>query len=88
MELTDIELEKRRKGINPFRVLLCIDGSEESYQALQYSATMVHPLEADIVLLYVRPIDHGLRTGGLQISVARQKMLDWGLDLETSCRYD
>ena len=42
---------------------------------------MVHPLEADLVLLYVRPIDHGLRTGGLQISVARQKMLDWGLEL-------
>ena len=81
MELTDKELEERREGVKAFRVLFCIDGSEESYQALQYSATMVHPLEADIVLLYVRPIDHGLRTGGLQISVARQKMLDWGLEL-------
>lgn len=81
MELTDGQLEKLREGVQPYRVLVCIDGSDESYQALEYSAKMVHPLEADIVLLYVRPIDQGLRTGGLQISVARQNMLDWGLEL-------
>jgi nucleotide-binding universal stress UspA family protein len=38
-------------------------------------------IEADIVLLHVRPMDHGLRSGGLQVSVARQNMLDWGLEL-------
>ena len=81
MELTDGQLEERRDGIAPYRVLFCIDGSEESYQALEYSAKMVHPLEADLVLLYIRPTDQGLRTGGLQISVARQNMLDWGLEL-------
>lgn len=81
MELTDGQLEELREGVQPYRVLVCIDGSEESYQALEYSAKMVHPLGADIVLLYVRPVDQGLRTGGLQISVARQNMLDWGLEL-------
>jgi nucleotide-binding universal stress UspA family protein len=81
MELTDSQLQERREGIAPYRVLVCIDGSEESYRALEYSAKMVHPLGADVVLLYVRPTDQGLATGGLQISVARQNMLDWGLEL-------
>ena len=34
-----------------------------------------------MTLLYVRPVDQGLRTGGLQISVARENLLDWGLEL-------
>jgi nucleotide-binding universal stress UspA family protein len=67
--------------LQPYRVLVCIDGSEESYQALEYAAKMVHPLQADVCLLYVRPVDQGMRTGGLQISVARQNMLDWGIEL-------
>jgi len=32
-------------------------------------------------MLYVRPIDQGLRSGGLQVRVARENMLDWGLEL-------
>ncbi len=64
-----------------FRILVCIDGSEESYRSLRYAAKMGKGIEADIVLLHVRPMDHGLRSGGLQVSVARQNMLDWGLEL-------
>lgn len=64
-----------------FRILVCIDGSEESYRSLRYAAKMGKGVEADIVLLYVRQIDHGLRSGGLQVNVARQNMLDWGLEL-------
>ena len=64
-----------------FRMLVCIDGSEDSYQSLRYAAKMGSGVDADIVLLYVRPIDQGLRSGGLQVRVARENMLDWGLEL-------
>ena len=64
-----------------FRLLVCIDGSEESYQSLRYAAKMGGGVDADIVLLYVRPTDQGLRSGGLQVRVARENMLDWGLEL-------
>ncbi len=64
-----------------FRILVCIDGSDESYQSLRYAAKMGGGVDADIVLLYVRPLDQGLRSGGLQVRVARENMLDWGLEL-------
>lgn len=64
-----------------FRILVCVDGSEESYRGLQYTARLGRGLDCDIVLLYIRPIDQGLRTGGLQIRVARENMLKWGLEL-------
>lgn len=64
-----------------FRILVCIDGSEESYRSLRYAAKMGKGIEADIVLLNVRPMDHGMHSGGLQVNVARQNMLDWGLPL-------
>jgi nucleotide-binding universal stress UspA family protein len=64
-----------------FRILVCIDGSDESYRGLRYAAKLSRGLDADIVLLYVRAIDQGLRSGGLQISVARENMLQWGLEL-------
>ena len=64
-----------------FRMLVCIDGSEGAYQSLRYAAKMGNGVDADIVLLYVRPTDQGLRSGGLQIRVARENMLDWGLEL-------
>ena len=37
--------------------------------------------DADIILLYVRPIDQGLRTGGLQARLVRENMMNWGLEL-------
>ena len=74
--MTEQESRKDR-----FRILVSIDGSEESYQSLRYAAKMGKGVDADIVLLYVRPIDQGLRSGGLQVRVARENMLDWGLEL-------
>jgi nucleotide-binding universal stress UspA family protein len=38
-------------------------------------------VDADIVLLYVRPTDQGLRSGGLEMRVARENMLKWGIEL-------
>ena len=64
-----------------FRILVCIDGSEESYVGLRYAATIGHSEDCDIILAHVRPADQGLRSGGLQLRVARENMLDWGLEL-------
>ena len=64
-----------------FRILVCIDGSDECYEGLRFAADIGRSDECDIIMCYVRPIDHGLRTGGLQVRVARENMLDWGLDL-------
>jgi len=67
---------------NRFRILVCIDGSDESYRGLRYAAKIAHGHDdVDIVLCYVRPTDHGLRSGGLQMDVARGNILQWGLEL-------
>jgi len=79
---TDEEQKKRlEERKNRFRILVCIDGSDESYNSLRYAAKMGRADDADVVLLYVRPIDQGMRSGGLQVSVARENMLKWGLEL-------
>ncbi len=70
-----------RTSENRFGILVCIDGSEQSYRSLRYAARLGRGVDADIVLLYVRPADQGLRSGGFQVSLARQNMLDWGLEL-------
>jgi nucleotide-binding universal stress UspA family protein len=64
-----------------FNILVCIDGSSESDRALKYAVRLGSGTDANMTLLYVRPVDQGLRTGGLQISVARENILDWGLQL-------
>ena len=64
-----------------FRILVCIDGSDESYRGLRYAAKIAKGEDVDIVLCYVRPADQGLSTGGLQMDVARGNMLEWGLEL-------
>jgi nucleotide-binding universal stress UspA family protein len=73
------ELREWRK--NRFRVLVCIDGTEESYVGVRYAAEINKNDDVDVILLYVRPIDQGLRSGGLQVRVARQNMMEWGLEL-------
>ena len=67
---------------NRFRILVCIDGEDEGYRCLQYATRMGGDrADCDIVLLHVRPIDQGLATGGLQLRLARENILNWGLDL-------
>jgi len=77
-EMTAKEIAAKKEH---FRILVCIDGSDESYQSLRYAARLGGGVDADIVLLYVRPIDQGMRSGGLQVRVARENMLKWGLEL-------
>ncbi len=76
-ELEAVRQERRAR----FRMLVCIDGSDASYEGLRFAAKIGHSSECDIILLYVRSIDQGLRSGGLQVRVARENMLDWGLEL-------
>jgi nucleotide-binding universal stress UspA family protein len=73
--------EVRAKRRERFRILACIDGSEESFRTVRYAARLGKSKEVDIILLYVRIVDQGMRSGGLQVRVARENMLDWGLDL-------
>ncbi len=77
------ELEEQHEArLKRFRILVCIDGDDECYRGLQYAARMGGSRDdCDIILLYVRPIDQGLATGGLQVRVARENMLNWGLEL-------
>lgn len=82
MQTHDDELEELREWRSKrFRILVCIDGSDEGYEGLRVAAQIGQSDECDIVLTYVRPIDQGLRTGGLQVRVARENMLEWGLEL-------
>lgn len=78
----DVETENMEPSTDHFRILVCIDGSDESYQGLRYAAKIAtgHD-DVDVVLVYVRPMDHGLRSGGLQMDVARGNMLQWGIEL-------
>ncbi|MDE0149422.1 MAG: universal stress protein [Rhodospirillaceae bacterium] len=64
-----------------FSILVCIDGTDASYRALRHAVRIGSGTDADLTLLYVRPIDRDLQTGGMQISVVRENLLDWGLEL-------
>ncbi len=61
-----------------FSILVCIDGSEESERGLKYAVKIGQGNDADITLLYVRPVDKGMKYG---VNLARQHMLDWGIEL-------
>ncbi|MBF0454346.1 MAG: universal stress protein [Magnetococcales bacterium] len=64
-----------------FGILVCVDGSDESYKGLTYAVRMSQGLKTDITLLYVRAFDRGKSSEGIQVDVARENMLAWGLDL-------
>ncbi|MFZ5608749.1 MAG: universal stress protein [Pseudomonadota bacterium] len=64
-----------------FRILVCIDGSDESYRGLRYATRIGSGVDADITLLYIRPVDLGLSGGGLEARLTRENMLEWGLEL-------
>jgi nucleotide-binding universal stress UspA family protein len=71
----------RAQRRNRFRILACIDGSEESFITVRKAAQWAVSDECDIIVLYVRPIDQGLHSGGLQVRLARQNMMDAGFEL-------
>lgn len=78
--LTELQTERQRRR-DRFRILVCLNGTEPSYDGIKIAADIGRGDDCDIILLYVRRIDQGLNSGGLQVRVARQNMLDWGIDL-------
>ncbi len=75
--LANVYAQRRKR----FRILACIDETEESFDTVRMAARLAKSDECDIIILFVRPIDQGLWSGGLQVRVARQNMLDSGLEL-------
>jgi K+-sensing histidine kinase KdpD len=69
--LQQIRAQRRAR----FRILACIDGTDESYEAVRMAACLAPTDDCDIIALYVRPTDQGLWSGGLQVKLARQNML-------------
>lgn len=63
------------------RILVSIGGGPEAYTGLKFATRLSHQGCADITLLYVRPLDSGLNSGGMEVRVARENILDWGLEL-------
>jgi nucleotide-binding universal stress UspA family protein len=66
---------------NRFRILACIDGTEDSLITVRFAARFSVQDNCDLIVLYVRPIDSGLQSGGLQVRLARQNMLEAGFEL-------
>ncbi len=65
-----------------FNILVCIDGSEESYRGLHYAIKFSHNhTDTDISLLYVRAVGSGGSSSGLNMDLARENMLEWDLEL-------
>jgi len=79
VEKTIAALKAQRR--NRFRILACIDGSDESFITVRKAARFGCTPECDIIILFVRPIDQGLHSGGLQVRLARQNMMDAGFEL-------
>lgn len=64
-----------------FSILLCIDGSEESFRGLRYAVRVGKGNDADITLLFVRPVDLDRESDGLDLNLMRKNMLEWGFEL-------
>lgn len=75
--LQNLRVQRR----NRFRVLACINEEEASYITVRFAAQLAPGNDCDIIVLFVRPIDQELWSGGLQVRLARQNMLEAGLEL-------
>ena len=65
-----------------FNILVCIDGSQESYRGLHYAIKFgLDHSDTDIALLYVRSIGTAGRSAGLNMELSREAMLNWDLEL-------
>lgn len=87
MDENDIEtiIEEDSEAPTPeekvFKILACIDGSEESYRGLRYAVRLARGFDTDITLMYVRKVDKGLSSEGLDMRISRENILDWGIEL-------
>lgn len=65
----------------PMKILIGIGGGPEAFTGLKFAARMSGKDCASIELLYVRAQDSGLTSGGMEVRVARENILEWGLEL-------
>ncbi len=75
--LTNLRSQRR----NRFRILACVDGSDASDLCVRFAARFAMTEYCDVINLFVRPIDQGLHSGGLQVRLARQNMMEAGFEL-------
>jgi nucleotide-binding universal stress UspA family protein len=75
--LANLRAQRRSR----FRILSCLDGSEASETCVRFAARFAVTNYCDVINLHVRPIDSGLNSGGLQVRLARQNMMDAGFEL-------
>lgn len=75
--LQNLKAQRRSR----FRILACIDGSDGAFNTVRFAARFATTSDCDLIVLYVRPIDQGLHSGGLQVRLARQNMMDAGFEL-------
>ncbi len=71
----------RAQRRNRFRVLACVDGSDEADDTVRCAARFFVSDDCDLIIVHVRPIDQGLHSGGLQVRLARQNMMAAGFEL-------
>lgn len=71
----------RAQRRNRFRILACVDGTDEGYETVRQAARLFTNKECDLIIVHVRPIDQGLHSGGLQVRLARQNMMEAGFEL-------
>lgn len=71
----------RAQRRNRFRILACIDGTDEAFVTVRFGARFSAQNNCDLIVLFVRPIDQGLHSGGLQVRLARQNMLEAGFEI-------
>jgi nucleotide-binding universal stress UspA family protein len=75
--LQNLRIQRR----NRFRVLACLNTSDESFDTVRFAARLAPTDDCDIIVLFVRPTDQGLWSGGLQVRLARESILEAGLEL-------
>jgi len=81
MDNDSLEEPLAQDGEKRFKILVCIDGSEESYRGLRYAVRLGTGWDTELVLLYIREADTDIHTDGLDMRMARENMLEWGLEL-------
>ena len=55
--------------------------ADDSFITVRFAARLAPNDDCDIIVLYVRPVDQGLWSGGLQVRLARQNMMEAGFEL-------
>ena len=75
--IDNVRAQRRKR----FRILACVRDAEDDFSTVRMAAQLAPSADCDIIIVYVRPIDQGLWSGGLQLKLARQNMLDAGLEL-------